>query len=128
MTTTTMAPEKKAATDPALIPDSWKPAPSAAPSGDRIGNKVPPCDFTDPADLEAWYGNFGFFDHFRRVVVDNCAGIERAKAVSEQTKITEERLKQLAHTNAIYVDFLITHLEGRILRERNVRQSLGVAA
>lgn len=83
--------------------------------------KVPVCDVSDPGSLEAWYGNFGFFDHWRKVVLANCREIERAKAVTENTKVTEARLDDLARTSDTYVSFLTIHLGGREMRENMVR-------
>lgn len=111
--------------DPSLLPDSWKKPEPPVVSGDRIGDKIPACDFANPADLESWYGNFGFCDAFRKVVLSNCTEIERAKATAASEKVSETRLADLARTNDAYVDFLITHLEGRRLREAMVREPAG---
>lgn len=81
---------------------------------------LPTCNTSDPADLEAWYGNFGYADHFRKVVLSNCAEIIRASATD---KLSEARIDQLAHTHDLYVDFLIQCLNGRRMREQNVRDS-----
>jgi hypothetical protein len=82
---------------------------------------VPLCDTSNPADLEAWFGPFGYADHFRKVVLSNCAEIIRA---STNGKLSEARIDQLAHTHTLYVDFLIQCLTGRRLREQNVRDSI----
>jgi hypothetical protein len=84
---------------------------------------VPDFDFNDPAQLEALYGNFGFSDHWRKCILANCREIERAKALNANEKITEARLDDLARLHPSYVDFLIEHLAGRALRERNVLDS-----
>ncbi len=85
--------------------------------------KIPECDTSDPAQLEAWYGNFGYADHYRKVVIANCQEIERAKASGE--KITESRLDALARLNPIYLTFLATHLDGRRIREMMIREAMG---
>lgn len=84
-------------------------------------DRIPLCDVTDPADLEAWFGPFGYADHFRKVVLSNCAEIIRARTTE---KLTEARLSDLSHTDEFYVDFLIQCLNGRRLREQNVRDSI----
>lgn len=82
--------------------------------------RIPTCDTSNPADLEAWFGNYGYADHFRRVVLASCREVARAKATE---KITEAKLDDLAHTSDVYVDFLIQCLQGRQLREQNVLDS-----
>lgn len=80
--------------------------------GDRLGERLPSCNTQDPADLEAWYGGFGFADHWRKVVLANCREIERARAATKDWKLSEARLDDLARTSDAYIDFLITHLRG----------------
>lgn len=87
--------------------------------------KIPVCDVSDPGSLEAWYGNFGFFDHWRKVVLSNCREIERARAVERSEKVTESRLDDLARVSNTYVSFLTIHLGGREMRENMVRQEMG---
>ena len=84
-------------------------------------DRIPLCDTSNPADLEAWFGNFGYADHFRKVVLANCKEIIRAKATE---KVTEARIDDLARISDFYVDFLIQCLDGRRLREQNVRDSI----
>lgn len=86
---------------------------------------IPQCDVKNPADLEAWYGNFGFFDHWRKIVLANTREIERARAVLEDRKITESRLDDLARMHPRYTEFLECHLYGRMQREKNVLTSFG---
>ncbi len=83
-------------------------------------NEAPSCDITDPAQLEAWFGNFGHWEHWRKVVLASAYEIERAK----NPKASESRLKELARVNGNYISFLKDGLFGRIARERNVRSSL----
>lgn len=86
------------------------------------GIDVPDWSEEDPASLEAWFGNYSFFDHYRKVILSNCMELERAKAAGE--KITEARLEALARLHPNYITFLADALGGRIARERNVRDSL----
>lgn len=92
---------------------------------ERMRKSMPECDFGDPAQLEAWYGNFGFFEHYRKVVVANCREIERAKAAIDGAKLTVDRVDDLARVSGVYFNFLTIHLNGRILREQNVLASYG---
>lgn len=94
-------------------------------TGDRIG-KLPDCDRTDPAALEAFYGNFGFAESYRKVVLSNCREIVRASASLTKSKLSEARIDDLARTHSLYLDFLATHLEGRRLREKNAREEMGL--
>jgi hypothetical protein len=92
---------------------------STAPA---YGIDVPDWSEEDPASLEAWFGNYSFFDHYRKVILSNCMELERAKAAGE--KITETRLDSLARLHPNYLQFLADSLQGRTARERNVRESL----
>lgn len=101
-------------------------APKATTLADADGvvtHELPAFDTTDPAQLEAWFGNFGHAEHFRKVVLANCREIERAKATAAEQKVSEARLDDLARTSSTYVQFLIDGLHGRTLRERNVLDS-----
>lgn len=84
---------------------------------------IPVCDCTDPGSLEAWYGNFGFFDHWRKVVLSNCREIVRAQSVIDSAKLSEARIDDLARTHDNYFEFLTIHLEGRKLREDMAKTS-----
>lgn len=81
-------------------------------------------DPNDPASLEAFFGNFGHAEHFRKVVLADCHEALRAKYAEKGESITEKKLENLARTHERYVDWLIYTLHGRILREQNVRASL----
>lgn len=94
-------------------------------SGDRIGERMPVIDLSNPAEVEAFYGNFSFCDHWRKTVLANCKEIVRAKYELANSKISESRIEDLARTHDIYLDFLIEHLKGRTVREDNVRQMVG---
>jgi hypothetical protein len=82
---------------------------------------------SDPAELEAWYGNFGMDERMRKVVLCNCKEIVRARYVVANEKISETRIDDLAHVHDNYLDFLVASLKGRRLRENNVLSS-GVGA
>jgi len=83
----------------------------------------PACDQNDPGSLESWYGNFGFFDHYRKSVLADCREIIRAKGSDGDKRLTEARIDDLARVSDIYLTFLAQHLEGRTKRENNVRES-----
>ncbi len=85
------------------------------------GIELPACDLTDPAQLIAWWGNFGFGEHYRKVVLANCYELERARAAATKTHVTEARLKELARINPAYLGFLADGLQGRIIYERESR-------
>jgi len=53
-----------------------------------------------------------------------CAEIIRARAVAEETKISESRINDLAHIHDFYLDFTIQTLNGRRLRQLNVQESV----
>lgn len=86
--------------------------------------RIPVCDTSDPASLEAWYGTFGWADHLRKIVLSNCAEMIRATAAIEDTKLSETRINDLAHTHELYLAFVLQSLAGRTLREQNVRDSI----
>jgi hypothetical protein len=86
--------------------------------------EVPDVDFNDPASLEAFYGNYSFFEHYRKAVLASCCEVVRGKNAADGQKISEARIEQLARISPAYLDFLATHYEGRSLREANVRQSM----
>lgn len=89
-----------------------------------LGGNLPTLDLSDPAQLEAFYGSFAFFDHWRKSVLAQCYELERAKADAAGEKCTEAKLENRARLNPIYLDFLATHFQGRHQRERNVFESL----
>lgn len=97
---------------------------TARTEGDRVGDKLPRIDFNSPAELESWFGPFGFFDFYRKVVLSNCQEIVRASAAMQNTKLTESRIDAMAHTHGLYLDFLADGLRGRREREKMVRQAM----
>lgn len=93
------------------------------PDGTLIAD-VPPVDFSDVASVESWYGPFGFFENFRKIVLANCRELERAKALVRNEKpLSNERADDLARQSDTYVSFIVEHLKGRQLREKNALQS-----
>lgn len=86
--------------------------------------ELPMWDENDPASLEAFFGNFGHAEHFRKVVLARAVETERARAVVRNEKVSEARLADLARSSDTYVDYLIATLKGREARERNVLSSL----
>lgn len=93
--------------------------------GEEIG-----WDEHDPASLEAWFGNFGHAEHFRKVVLASAREAARARAslIAEKnagTKMpSEAKLDDMARTSDKYVDYLIATLKGRHAREQNVLASM----
>lgn len=92
--------------------------------GDRLSERMPLIDLTNPAEIEAFYGNFSFCDHWRKTVLSNCKEVVRARYELANAKISESRIEDLARTHDLYIEFLTEHLKGRTIREENVRQSL----
>lgn len=93
-------------------------------NGDRLADRpIPVADTEDPAELEAYYGNYGVGDNLRKVCLANCKEIVRARYAVGKEKISESRIDDLAHLHDNYLDFLTTHLKGRTARERNVLSS-----
>lgn len=79
-----------------------------------MGERVPKIDFDSVVSLESWFGSFGFFDYYRKVVLENCKEIVRATAAMDKQRMSEKRIDALAHTHGIYLDFLAEGLRGRI--------------
>jgi hypothetical protein len=88
------------------------------------GIDVPDWTEGDPASLEAFFGNYGMWEHFRKVVQANCEELVRAKYESDGQKITETRIQALGRLHPNYIQFLTDGLFGRQAREQNVRDSL----
>ena len=80
-------------------------------------------DATDAGSLEAFFGNFGHAEHFRKVILADCREAIRAKYAASGEKITEARLEDLSRTHDRYIDWLVYTLRGRQLREQNVLSS-----
>lgn len=58
------------------------------------------------AELRAKHGNFGTWDHLRKIELEKIAAVIRAKAVADSVKITEAALDEAAHADMRYVDFV----------------------
>ena len=93
-------------------------------TGEEIAG-LPAWDENDPASLEAFFGNFGHAEHLRKIVLASAREAERAKAVEREEKITEARLDDKARTSDVYVSWIVSSLQGRTARERNVLASNG---
>jgi hypothetical protein len=114
--------------DAEQIPESWKPAEKhkeVSPPGDWLEQGLPGLDTKDPAQLEAWHGSFGFFNHYRKIVLANCREIVRATLALHGQKAPETRIDDLARLHNNYLGFLADHLEGRRLREKLARERMG---
>lgn len=87
---------------------------------------LPECDTTDPAQLCAFFGNYGYGDHLRKIVLANCAELIRAQAGVSGEKISEARIDQLSRIHPNYVEWIVKNLEGRVLYERDaLKRGLG---
>jgi hypothetical protein len=91
---------------------------------EALGGNLPLLDLNDPAQLEALFGNFGIWDHYRKSVLADCREIIRAQFVEKGEKVTESRLDDLARLHPHYLDLLAKGLDGRRAREQNVWDSL----
>jgi hypothetical protein len=87
--------------------------------------EVPSCDLTDPAQLEAWFGNFGYAEHYRKVVLASCREIVRARATLEKQKLSESKIDDMARTHENYLQYLVDSLNGRRVREGMARERWG---
>ena len=90
--------------------------------------KFPTCDTSDPAQVEAWFGMFGFSDHWRKCVLASCREIIRASSTLGGQKLSEARIDDLARIHPNYITFLTENLEGRRIREEMMRDSMRVGA
>lgn len=90
---------------------------------EALGGNLPQLDLENPANLEAFYGSYAFFDHYRKAILSQCWELERAKVPAGE-KSTEAKLENLARLNPIYLDFLAVHFKGRERREQNIWESL----
>lgn len=87
--------------------------------GDRLGDSVPEFDLTDEAVRDAFYGNFGHYDDWRVVILANCAEIVRATTKG----LTVERVKDMAKTHPLYLDFITNHVYGKIEYSRDKKKA-----
>ncbi len=89
-----------------------------------LGGNLPAIKTEDPAYLEAMFGNFGMWEHWRKAVQAQCEELVRADYASRGEKITESRIEALGRLHANYLSFLSDGLMGRHQREQNVFESL----
>ncbi len=85
-----------------------------------------PIDLGDPGQLAAWYGPYGFFEPYRKVTIAHCREACRAHYAERGEKVTESRLDDLSHLHPGYLEFLATHLTGRVTYETMTREALGI--
>lgn len=83
-------------------------------------------DTNDPASLESWFGLFGHYEHFRKILLADCREAARAAGLKESppVKLSDERALDKARISDRYVDYIIAGLNGRIAREQNVLASM----
>lgn len=84
----------------------------------------PVCDTNNPADLEAWFGMWGYADHYRKIVLASCREVIRASSTLGGQKLSEARIDDLARLHENYIGFLADCLNGRRLREEQIRATL----
>jgi hypothetical protein len=91
---------------------------------EALGGNLPTVNANDPAQLEALFGNFGMWEHYRKSVLADCRESIRAEYTLKQEKVTEARLDDLSRLHPNYLDLLATGLTGRTQREAYVLESL----
>src|SRR5690349_18987732 len=96
------------------------------PSGDA--SRVPARESDDEATLAAWYfgGAASTYEHYRSVTLAECKEIIRARYAVSKQRISEDRIKDLAHTHENYLEYLRVHLEGRIKWHTIYKTSAGL--
>src|SRR5690242_10141697 len=96
------------------------------PSGDA--SRVPTRESDDEATLAAWYfgGAASTYEHYRSVTLAECKEIIRARYAVSKQRISEDRIKDLAHTHENYLEYLRVHLEGRIKWHTIYKTSAGL--
>jgi hypothetical protein len=91
----------------------------------KLGTLDVPEPDDDPAVLSALYSGFAYAEHWRKIVLASCKEAIRATMALSKQHVTEARLLDLARLHPNYLQFMETHLLGRIKFERNVKDSLG---
>jgi hypothetical protein len=89
----------------------------------KVGEIDVPEPDEDPALLAALYSGFAMYEVWRKIVLAACKEMIRASASLTNQKITESRLDDLSRVHACYLQFLETHLRGRIQWEREVQKN-----
>jgi len=103
------------------LPEAWKKPPVDVPEPIAL----PTFDPSDPVDLFAWFGPFGFFDFFRKARLSSCRMILRAQYATRQ-KPTEALLDDESHAHPLYLALLTEGLQGRREYEREAaKRGLG---
>lgn len=92
-----------------------------AEAGDRLGDAVPDFNLNDEAVRDALYGNFGHYDDWRSVILANCAEIIRATTKG----LNADRVKDMAKTHPLYLQFLTTHFGGKTQYSRDKKKAAG---
>lgn len=84
------------------------------------GIPLPPCDMSDPAQVETWFepGAFSLGEHVRKIVQANCEELIRAEAASRGEKITDGKCESQARLHPLYLDCIRDLLIGRTKRNR----------
>ena len=92
----------------------------------KLGEIEYPEPDDDPSLLAALYSGFAYAEHYRRIVLSQCQELVRAKYTAMNVKITEARIESLARLHPGYLQFLETHLHGRVRWEREAaKQGMG---
>lgn len=103
---------------PAELPESWRPPVHEVPDAVTIPELPDPDTATD-AELFAWYGNYGFFETFRKIRLASCRSIVRAQHVANGgKKPAEDQIDEEARQHELYVGLSIKGLWGRVAYER----------
>lgn len=89
----------------------------------KVGDVVVPEPDDDPALLSALYAGFSAMEDWRKVVLATCRELIRAGASLDNQKLSEARIDDLARTHPSYLAFLEMSLRGKVLWERNVKDS-----
>lgn len=108
------------------LPESWRPPVHTVPDPVPIPELPNPDTATD-AELFAWYGNYGFFETFRKVRLSTCRSIVRAQHTANGgKKPAEDQIDEEARQHELYVALLVKGLGGRIAYEREaLKRGLG---
>lgn len=96
------------------MPEAWK-----KPEVPKLV-RIPEPDHNSLAHLHSWYGPFGMYQDYRKVVVSSCHQIVRAEAVRDGFSMTDKSADAAAHLHPAYIAFLERSLEGRIAYEAEV--------
>lgn len=92
-------------------------------AGWLYGLPLEPCDMTDPAQVEAWFdkGAHSIGEHVRKCVQAQCEELLRAGLAVKGEKMSEGRIEALGRLHPHYLSYVKELLQGRTLRNRDVR-------